>query len=88
MDVYKAKVQSDGNIDKLKLITVVRGYPKNKELVGDTCSPTASMRTLKYLLIDSTKHKARVYQLYFIGDPLQAKFNNRVFIMLDSRYTD
>ena len=25
MDVYKAKIQSDGSIDKLKLIIVVRG---------------------------------------------------------------
>ena len=25
MDVYKAKIQSDGNLDKLKLIIIVRG---------------------------------------------------------------
>ena len=30
MDVYKAKIQSDGSIDKLKLIIVVRGYLQNK----------------------------------------------------------
>ena len=44
------------------------------------------MRTLKYLLADATKHKARVHQLYFIGSFLQAKFKNRVFVNLDSRY--
>ena len=48
MDVYKAKIQSDGNLDKLKLIIVVRGDLQNKEMVGDTWSPTSSMRTLKY----------------------------------------
>ena len=47
MDVYKAKIQSDGSLDKLKLIIVVRGDLKNKEMVGETWSPTAYMRTLK-----------------------------------------
>ena len=62
MDVYKAKIQSGGSLDKLKLRIVVRVYLQNKELVGDTWSPTASMRTLKYFLADATKHKARVHQ--------------------------
>ena len=35
MDVYKAKIQSDGSLDKLKLRIVVRGDLYNKELVGD-----------------------------------------------------
>ena len=66
MDVYKAKIQSDGSLEKLKLRNVVRGDLQNKELVVDTWSPTASMRTLKYFLTDATKHKARVHQLDFI----------------------
>ena len=60
MAVYKYKIQSDGSLDKLKLIIVVRGDLHNKELVGGTWSPTASMSTLKYFLVDETKHKARV----------------------------
>ena len=36
MDVYKSKIQSDGSLDKLKLIIVVRGDFQNKEMVGDT----------------------------------------------------
>ena len=36
MDVYKAKIQYDGSLDKIKLIIVVRGDMKNKELVGYT----------------------------------------------------
>ena len=79
MDVYKAKIQSDGSLDKLKLRIVVIGYLQNNELVGDTWSPTASMRTLKYFLADATKHKAIVHQLYFIGAFLQAKVKNTVF---------
>ena len=88
MDVYKAKIQSDGSLDKLKLRIVDRGDLHNKELVGDTWYPIASMRTLKYLLADGTKHEATFHQLYFIGAFLQSKANNRVFVKLYSRYTD
>ena len=88
MDVYKAKIQSDGSLDKLKLRIVVRGDLQNKEMVGDTWSPTASMRTLKYFLADAAKHKARVHQLDFIGSFLQAKVKNRLFVKLDMRYAD
>ena len=86
MDVYKAKIQSDGSLDKLMLRIVVRGDLQNKEMIGDTWSPTASMRTLKYFLEDAAKHKARVHQLDFIGSFLQANVKNRVFVKLDMRY--
>ena len=35
MDVYKAKIKSDGSLDKLKLRIVVRGDLQNKEMIGD-----------------------------------------------------
>ena len=73
MDVYKAKIQSDGSLDKLKLKIVVRGDLQNKELVGYPWSPTASMSNLKHFLADATKHKARVHQLDFIGAFFQEK---------------
>ena len=47
MDIYKAKIQSDGSIDRPKLIIVVRGDIQNKELVGYTWTKTSSMSTLK-----------------------------------------
>ena len=77
-----------GSLDKLKLRIVVRGYLQNKEMVGDTWSPTASMRTLKYLLADAAKHKARVHQIGFIGAFLKAKVKNRLFVKLDMKYAD
>ena len=46
MDVYKYKIKYYGSLDKLKLRIVVKGYLQNKELVGDTWSTTASMKTL------------------------------------------
>ena len=88
MFVYKAKNQYDGSLEKLKLRIVVGGYLQNKELVRDTWSSTASMKTLKYFLADSIKHKAAVHQFYFIGALLQEIFNNRVFVKLDSRYSE
>ena len=39
--VYKSKIKSDGSLDKLKLVIVVRGDLKNKEMIGDTWSETA-----------------------------------------------
>ena len=85
--MYKAKIQSDGSLDKLKLRIVVRWDLQNKELVGYTWSPTASMRTLKYFLEGAVKHKARFHQLVFIGAFLQAKVKNIIFVNLDSRYS-
>ena len=57
-------------------------------MVGDYWSPTASMRTLKYFLVDAAKDKAIFHQLYFIGAFMQAKVKNRVFVKLDMRYAD
>ena len=88
IDVYKAKIQSDGSMDKLRLRIVVRGHFQNKKMVGDTWSPTASMRTLKYFLADAAKHRARVHQLDFIGAFLQAIVKNRLFFILNMRYAD
>ena len=60
-------MQSDGSLDELKSRIVIRGDMKKQELVGDTWSPTASMRNLKYFLADAAKNKARVRQLDCIG---------------------
>ena len=76
MDVYTENIQSDRSLNNLKLRIVVRGDLQNKEMVGDTWSPTSSMRTLKCFLADAAKHKARVHQLDFIGAFLQAKEKN------------
>ena len=86
--VYKSKIQSGGSLDKLKLRIVVSGDLQNKELVGDTWSPTVSMSTLKYFLADAAKHKSRFHQSYCIVAFLQEKVKNRVFVKLDSRYSD
>ena len=88
MDVYNSKIQYDGRVDKLKLRIVVRGDLQNKELFGDTWSPTGSMITLRYFLAYATKHKSRNNQLDFIGLFLQANVKNIVFVKLDIRYID
>ena len=52
-----------------------------------TWSPTALMRTFLFLE-DAVKHKARVHQLDFIGELLQAKVKNIISVKLDSRYAN
>ena len=73
---------------KKKLGILVRGDLYNKELVGDTWSPIASTRTLKYFLEDAVSHKTKVYQLNFIGEFLQAKVKKMVFLRLERKYAD
>ena len=46
MDVYKAKIKSDGSLDKFKLMIVVRGDFQNKEMNGYIWAPKVPMRTL------------------------------------------
>ena len=72
MDVYKAKIQSDGSLDKLKLRIVVIVDLNNKTLVGDNWSPIYYIRTLKCFLAGAVKHKKILHQLDFIGAFLQA----------------
>ena len=67
---------------------MLRGDLQSNYIVGDTWSPTASMRTLKYFLADSFNHKSRVHQLDCIGELLQSNVKHRVFLKLYSRYGD
>ena len=55
-------------------------------MIGDTCYPTASIRTLKYSLADAINHKARVQQLDSIGVFLDANVKHKLFVRLESRY--
>ena len=66
VDVYKTNIQSDGSLDKLKLVLVVRGYLHNKEIIEDAWDPTASTMILGYLLADAANNKERMHQLDFI----------------------
>ena len=53
---YKTNIQSDGILDKLKLIILVREDLHNKEIIGYTWYPTALMTTLKYFLANAANH--------------------------------
>ena len=86
MDVYKENIQSDGSLDTLSLGILVNGDLQNRGLIGDTWSPKASIRTLKQFLVDAVKNKSRVHQLNFIGDFLQTKVTNRLFVKLGNIY--
>ena len=55
-------------------------------MIGDTWSPTASMKTLNHLFSCFSKHKSIVQQLDFIGAFLQDNVKHSFFVNLDSRY--
>ena len=67
------KIHSNGSLDNLKLRVFIRGDLQNKKLFRDTWSPTASVGTLKYVLVDVAKHKARVHQLEFFDHSCKKK---------------
>ena len=61
MDLYKAKIQSDGILDKLNLRILVREDLQNKEIFRDAWDQISSTITLNYFFVDFPKHKARVH---------------------------
>ena len=78
MNVYKSNIQSDVNTGRLKLRIVVRGYLHIKVIIGYTWDLTVPMKTLRYFLGNSARHKARVQQFDFIGSFIQANIIHRI----------
>ena len=67
---------------------MVKGFLHNEGLLKTPGHQQIPLGLTKFVLVDAVKNKAIVYQLDFIGALLQAKVNNRVFVKLESRYTD
>ena len=86
MDVYKAKIQYDGSLDKLHFRIVVGGDLYNNQTIGDTWSPTSSRIVLGYFLEDYSSHKSRVHQSVFVVLFIQANVKHGFFVKLDRRY--
>jgi hypothetical protein len=82
METFRDKVKSDGSLDKLKTQLVVRGDLQDKNITEDKWSPTASFRSLKMFLAHSSRLKAHVKQLDFVGAFLQAKMRMRMFVTI------
>ena len=77
MDVYKAKIQSNGSLEKLKCKILIRRDFQNKDMIGYTWSSTELMKNMKYFLADSAKYKGIVHELYFVGAFLQHNIKHR-----------
>jgi hypothetical protein len=86
METFKVKVKSDGSLDKLKMLLVVRGDLQDKNITEDKWSPTASFHSLKMFLAHAARTKARVKQLDFVGAFLQAKMRTRMFVTIPKIY--
>ena len=88
MDVYKAKIQSDGSLDKFKLRIVVSQDFQNKKMIGETWAPSSLMVTLNCFLVDAANNKSRLHQLNFIVEFLQSNDTQIFFLNLDSIYIE
>ncbi|MGH7973945.1 MAG: reverse transcriptase domain-containing protein [bacterium] len=86
MDTYRAKLKSDGTLDKQKVRIVVRGDLQKQQSKEDTWSPTASVKLLKMFLAHAARMKCRVKQLDFIGALFQANVRERIFVKLPAKY--
>jgi hypothetical protein len=81
--VYKAKLKSDGSLDKCKARLVVRG-DLQAEIPGDQWSPTASFRLLRRFIAEAARMGKSIKQLDFISAFVQAIVKERMFVKLPS----
>ena len=80
--VYKAKLNADGSLNKLKTRIVVRGDLQKLRPGENTWSPTASMRLLKTFVASATQEGKEIKQVDFIAAFIQARVRERVFVKL------
>ncbi|MGH7954813.1 MAG: reverse transcriptase domain-containing protein [Gloeomargaritales cyanobacterium] len=82
--VYKAKMRSDGKLDKLKARIVVRGdiHKRQTTIPEDPWVPLASFRTLRRFAADAVKHKRQLKQIDYVAAFCQGNMRGRVFVRL------
>ena len=78
---YKAKINSDGSLNKCKARIVVRG-DLQAEIPGDQWSPTASFRLLRRFIAEAARTGKSIKQLDFISAFVQAVVKERIFVKL------
>ena len=83
---FKTKLNSYGDLDKLKARICMTGDMQIKNGNNKSWSPTASIRLLKCLIADAAFDKALVYQLDFIRAFIQSEAKKRTFVILDREY--
>ena len=79
---FKAKLNGDGSLNKLKTRIVVRGDLQKLRPGENTWSPTASMRLLKTFVAAAAQEGKEIKQVDFIAAFIQAKVRERVFVRL------
>ncbi|KAA0035142.1 Retrovirus-related Pol polyprotein from transposon TNT 1-94 [Cucumis melo var. makuwa] len=63
--VFKAKLNPDGSMNKLKARLMVKGYAQVWGIdFSETFATVARMNTIRLLLVLSAQHRWKVYQLY------------------------
>ena len=90
MEVNRAKIDSEGMLEKLKTRLVVRGDIMRKHITEDSWSPTAAIRDLKFFLADAARSKAVIWQLdlkFILANAARSKhqFGNLISLELISK---
>lgn len=82
--VYKAKIRSDGKLEKLKARIVVRGdiHKRQSTIPEDPWVPLASFRTLRRFVADAVKNKRQLKQIDYVSAFCQGNMRGRVFVRL------
>ena len=86
MEVYRAKIDKDGLLDKLKCRVVFRGDLCDPADDMDTWNPHASFLALKIFLAFCAKYDIYPRQIDFLLAYLQANMRERVFIRFPEKW--
>ena len=81
----KTKLDSKGQLDKLKARIYLRGDMQEKGNIN-TWSPTSPARLLKRFIADAIHNGCKIYQLDFIQAFIQSDTTKRMFVTLDKDY--
>ena len=81
----KTKLNSEGNLDKLKARICLRGDIHERSDIN-AWSRTSSSRLFKSFIAEAIHNGAIIYQLDFIKAFIQSETTRRIFVILDKEY--
>ena len=85
-DLFRAKLKSDGTIDKLKVRIAARGDLDKGSVTENNWAPLASLRLVKIFLADAARDGNRIFQIDFVAAFLQARVDRRIFVKMPASW--
>ena len=86
--VHRAKLRSDGLIEKLKTRIAICGNFDTGSMGEDNWAPLASFRLLKLFLADAARRKRRIYQCDYVGAYLQGFMDRLIYVRLPAEWKE